>query len=327
MVKTEYKIGFIGSGLIAKKHLLVIKSNYKDIKIAGCLNPKFNHKNKENLNYLENIFGRLYCDLNEWLNSEKPDVVYICTPPFARFDYERELIKRGIHYFVEKPPLSSNQNDLVKLLEDKYQIVIKLGYQWRYLKFNNELIDLIRDDDIGYINILRFNGLPFQDWKLNHKLSFGNTYERLMHVTDYCEYIFNKNLNPISFTVGESKINNTIESNSNLPDAEVFVFKIGDAIGTMSSVSYSQSNDIFEITFVGKKYIYRISANTNKKIKLEVVSLNKVIKKYSDLTDELYVRESIDFIESVKNKDFSSTMTYLKSIETATRVLDTINNK
>ncbi len=326
MVKTEYKIGFIGSGLIAKKHLSVIKKNSKHIKIAGCFNPSFKDKNKKSLSCLKKTFGQLYSNLDEWLNSENPNIVYICTPPFARFSYEKELIKRGIHYFVEKPPLSSSQHKLSSLLRNNNQPIIKIGYQWRYLKFNSDLINLINNDNVGYVYAIRFSELPFQDWKINYKLSLGNTYEKLMHVVDYCEYIFGKTLNPINFINSKSEINKTIESSCTLPDVEVLTFKIGNSTGTISSINYSQGNDIFEITFVGRKNIYKIIAKDNGKINLEIIKSNKTTKRYSDLADELYIREFTDFIKSIKNKNHSSTTTYLKNLITSTKVLKIIKN-
>lgn len=321
----KYKIGFIGSGLIARKHLSVIKKLHKEIDIAGCYNPNFKGKNEENLLYLKGVFGRLYLDFEKWLDLENPTMVYICTPPFVRFDYEEKLVKRGIHYFVEKPPLFFNQYDLIRLLKNKEELVIKIGYQWRYLKFNKKLINLIKNDTIGYIYAIRFDELPFQDWKINYNLSAGNTYEKLMHVVDYCEFILGKSLSPVYFVKSESNIGKTIEPDSTLPDTEVLTFKIGDSIGTISSVSYSQSNDIFEMAFVGKRYIYKITTKSNGKIYLEVLKSNKIVNKYSDSTDELYTRETTDFISCIENKDFGSTATYMNSIRSAIKVLSTIN--
>lgn len=326
MSKQRFKIAFIGSGLIARAHAATLKKISDSLEITSCFNPKFKDYSNKQLSYCQNIFGKLHFDFQNWLNSESPDIVFICTPPFARYEYERALIKKDISYFVEKPPLTADQDKLIQYLKDNKNIHVKIGYQWRFLNFNDRLVKLISDDEIGYIHAIRYSSPPFQEWKLDYELSGGNSYEKAMHFIDYCEYIFKKSVKPLSFVSSNSLINKVIEPNCNLPDSETLVFKSDNCIGVISSVSYSQGNDLLEISFVGKKHVYRVSTKVDGAVLLEVINSNKTLKSYSDVSTELYKREIKDFIKRLKSNKPYNNNDYYKSIETAKAILMTIKN-
>lgn len=43
--------------------------------------------------------GEVFTDYVEMLDTVKPDIVFVCIPPYCHGDVERNLIKRGIHFF------------------------------------------------------------------------------------------------------------------------------------------------------------------------------------------------------------------------------------
>ena len=47
--------------------------------------------------------GKAFTDYKEMLDEVKPDMVFICIPPYCHGEVEDEVIKRKIHFFVEKP--------------------------------------------------------------------------------------------------------------------------------------------------------------------------------------------------------------------------------
>lgn len=326
MTKQRFKIAFIGSGLIAKAHASTLKKISDSLEITSCFNPKFKEYSANQLTNYQKIFGKLYYDFQEWQSSENPDIVFVCTPPFARYEYEKALIKKNISYFVEKPPLTTHQNKLIQHLKDRKNILVQIGYQWRFLNFNDRLVKLINDDEIGYIQSVRYSSPPFQDWKLDYELSGGNSYEKAMHLIDYCEYILKRSVKPVSFVSGRSHINKLIDENCSLPDSETLVFKSDSCIGVISSVSYSQGNDLLEISFVGKKHIYRVSAKIDGTVLLEVINSNKTLKSYRDVSSELYKREIKNFLSRLKSNKPYNNDDYVRCIETASGILRTIKN-
>lgn len=324
--KQRFKIAFIGSGLIAKAHVATLQKISKSLEITSCFNPKFKDYSVNQLTNYQKIFGKLYYDFQEWQSSENPDIVFVCTPPFARYEYEKALIKKNISYFVEKPPLTINQDNLIKCLKDNKNVLVHIGYQWRFLNFNDRLVKLISDDEVGYIHAIRYSSIPFQEWKLDYELSGGNSYEKAMHFIDYCEYILKRSVKPVSFVSSRSLINKLIDENCSLPDSETLIFKSDSCIGVISSVSYSQGNDLLEISFVGKKHIYRVSAKIDGTVLLEVINSNKTLKSYSDVSNELYKREIEDFLCRLKSNKPYNNNDYVRCIKTAGGILRTIKN-
>src|SRR3989338_1739092 len=103
-VKRKYKVGFIGIGTMARKHLSIITELSKkrlipSIDIVGHLGSRRKPAG--------NRFGKLFTNIDEFIKTTKPDLVYLCTPPFARAIYEKLLIENNISYFVEKPTLNT----------------------------------------------------------------------------------------------------------------------------------------------------------------------------------------------------------------------------
>lgn len=323
-----YKVAFIGSGLASRIHLKNLKDLSSKITLSGCINPHFENYEKERLIIYKKLFGKIFTDIDKLLNLEKPDIVLLCTPPFARFQYEKMLISKGINYLVEKPPLFRRQEDLIELLNKHNNSTISIGYQWRYLEFNNYLSRKIKEDKISHINIRRFTTLPFVPWKYNNRKSCGTIYERLMHAIDYCEYLFKDYVEPISYSSNLPLISKNIEGESSLPDAEILVFRINNILGNISTVSCCQDNDVDEISLVGEKNIYKIVSKSNGTIKLDILINNKIVETFIDSSKELYKRELLDFLYALKNKEnsISKREEYLKAINTSQRVLKKINN-
>jgi predicted dehydrogenase len=84
-----------------------------------------------------------YGSVQAMLDEARPDAVIIGLPPFAhglptKFDFELECARRGVHLFVEKP-ISSHPLDQVALVRDELkklaeerQVVVSVGYMFRY---------------------------------------------------------------------------------------------------------------------------------------------------------------------------------------------------
>ncbi len=91
----------IGSGLIAgKKHIPAFrKLRSKTELVAIC------DLNLAAAKEVADRFGipRTYSDVGEMLNTEKPDLVDICTPPQTHTRLALEAMRHGCHVLVEKP--------------------------------------------------------------------------------------------------------------------------------------------------------------------------------------------------------------------------------
>lgn len=100
------KINLVGCGGISKCHLNSIKSlNLKNAEltaVADIIPEKADRIAKEH-------GCNAYYDYIEMLDSEKPDVVHICTPHYLHVDMAVAALERGINVVLEKPCATSRE--------------------------------------------------------------------------------------------------------------------------------------------------------------------------------------------------------------------------
>lgn len=94
------KVNLVGCGGISKCHLNAInllKDKGAELTaVADIVTEKADRKAKENS-------CKSYYDYKTMLDSEKPDVVHICTPHYLHVDMAVEALKRDINVVLEKP--------------------------------------------------------------------------------------------------------------------------------------------------------------------------------------------------------------------------------
>src|SRR5690606_10137714 len=92
------KIGFIGAGGIAERHVGVL-CQMKNVDITGIADSDFGRAGE--------LAGRLganaYNSHTDLIAMEDLDAVYICVPPFAHGLVEAAVIAAALPFFVEKP--------------------------------------------------------------------------------------------------------------------------------------------------------------------------------------------------------------------------------
>ena len=95
----EIKCGIIGCGVIAPTHVESYQKIEGVIVKSACdLIPERAQAFVETAGS-----GKAYTDYVTMYDEVQPDMVFICVPPYCHGDIEFETIKRGIHFFVEKP--------------------------------------------------------------------------------------------------------------------------------------------------------------------------------------------------------------------------------
>ena len=303
----KYKVGFIGTGMMAQYHLSLLKKMVRNKKIPefnliGCYDTQLKKSTWfSKLNHCKN-----YQSFKKFISEGSPDIVYLCTPPFARINYETVLIKRNINYFVEKPPTICSQYRLLRhLTSDKLKkIFIQPGFQWRYFDFNKNLKNFIKNDQIRLVIGSRLNPLPFHDWRLDKSLSGGPIFDRVIHMVDFCKFIFGGNLKILKHYQNRCVLSKKIDKKCNLSDSEILIFKINDILCNISTANYLQGNNILEMKFIGKENIYKIFLNRPNLMVLQIINNNKIIKEFTEQKDQAFERENIIFWQSIfKNKD------------------------
>ena len=125
----QVRIGFIGAGLIANRHLGDLLG-FHDVRVVAVadLEPE------RAAGLAERCGGTAYAEFEEMLDREHLDGVYICVPPFAHGQPEAAVLDRGLPFFVEKPlgaDLATAETIAARVAAES--IVTATGYHWRYL--------------------------------------------------------------------------------------------------------------------------------------------------------------------------------------------------
>lgn len=95
------KVAIIGCGNIAQVHAKCI-SLFKEHELCGAADCDFNKA----VVLTEKYGGKPYCNWLDMIESVRPEVVHICTPHNLHAEMTCEILKRNIHVFTEKPPVT-----------------------------------------------------------------------------------------------------------------------------------------------------------------------------------------------------------------------------
>lgn len=180
------KIGFVGVGGIAKRHLTNCK-NRPDVKMVGHCDV-----NLERAKQIAAEFGgNAYHDFRELYDKEKPDAIVICTPPFAHGDIEIEASKRGIHFFVEKPVAvnMATANRVAEAVADT-GIIAQVGYMFRRAEGPKKARELLQGRAIAMVQEHYYMpGLPPPPWWPKMALGGGQLIEQATHMLDLGRFL------------------------------------------------------------------------------------------------------------------------------------------
>ncbi len=180
------RVGFVGVGGIAKRHLKATKKR-DDLEMVGYCDVALERAEAAAKEY----GGQAYQDFNALYDREKPDVVVICTPPFAHGDIEEGAAKRGIPFFVEKPVAVNMElaNRVAKAVRDS-GIATQVGYMFRFAEPLLKVRDLLQERRPAMVQAHYYMpGLPRPSWWPKMELGGGQLIEQATHMLDLGRFL------------------------------------------------------------------------------------------------------------------------------------------
>jgi predicted dehydrogenase len=174
------RITFVGAGSVARRHVGVL-TRLGGVEVVGVFDPS-----APAAEALARDCGAVsYGSVDQALDVGRPDAVYVCVPPFAHGAPEKDVIARGLPFFVEKP-LGTDlavAEDVARLVEEN-GLVTGTGYHWRCLdtvaRAHQRLAELPPLLATGYWLDKR----PPVAWWARQDRSGGQVVEQLTHVLD-----------------------------------------------------------------------------------------------------------------------------------------------
>lgn len=240
------KLAMIGCGGIGSYHLGHFLQ-FNDIELAG-----FCDLIKERADsFVERAkSGKAFTYYKDMLDEIKPDMVFICIPPYCHGEIENELIDRDIPFFCEKPV--GLDLDMVKKIRDRIEekkLTTAVGFQCRYSSTNDPARKFTAENEILFVEATRMGGMPGVDWWRQKKLSGGQFVEQTIHNLDIIRYVFGE---PVEvFAYGTRGFMKDIP-NYDTDDIQAAVAKFENgALGMFATGDYATSGAAFEhkVTF------------------------------------------------------------------------------
>lgn len=174
------RIGFIGAGGIAHRHLGVLEG-FADVEIAAFADPAIERAQAA----AERFGAAAFADLEAMLDAQRLDALYICVPPFAHGAPERAALARRLPFFVEKPvSLDLEAAEAIARSVAAEGLVTGVGYHWRYLDTVEEVARLLADNPAQFLSGYWLDSTPPPPWWWKQDQSGGQMNEQTTHLVD-----------------------------------------------------------------------------------------------------------------------------------------------
>ena len=179
------KVGFVGVGGIARRHLDASKKR-ADIHMAAYCDVAFERAEK----CAQEYGGTAYRSFTDLYDREKPDAIVICTPPFAHGDIEEEAARRGIHFFVEKPVANMETANRVARVVEETGLITQVGYMFRTAEPIKKVREMLSTRAVAMVQAHYYMpGLPPPAWWPKMALGGGQLVEQATHMLDLGRFL------------------------------------------------------------------------------------------------------------------------------------------
>jgi predicted dehydrogenase len=120
------------------------------------------------------------------LDELRPDVVYLCVPPFRAVALGAALVERGIPFLAEKPLAATDDAGPRRLAESiaARGLVVAVGYHLRGLESLPELRERLRENPARLVSGRWLGSTPGPDWWRRVDQGGGQVVEQATHLYD-----------------------------------------------------------------------------------------------------------------------------------------------
>ncbi len=177
---TSTKIGVVGAGVIARRHVRTL-SRFPDVQVRAVADVQ-----AERAQDLAATVGgaHAYDDPHLMLDQEQLDAVYLCVPPFAHGELDLEVVRRGLPMFVEKPIAADLATaERIAVAVEQAGQVTGVGHHWRWLDTVEAARELLADNPARLVSGYWLDSTPPIRW-WQQATSGGQFVEQTVHIVD-----------------------------------------------------------------------------------------------------------------------------------------------
>lgn len=250
------RIGFIGVGGIAQDHIRVLMK-MEDVNIVSVFDL-----NADNARRAAEATGAQVMDnADQVLDKQRIDLVFICTPQFARGDLEVVAARRGIPFFVEKPLGVDAEvvRQKAKIIQET-GIIHAVGYVLRYYDTVRRVKQYLEGRRPHLIQGVRIGGSHPAKWWKQLDMSGGHLVDTATHQVDMIRYVAG-NVREVQAAFGRVSFERTAPE-STIPDAGAINFIMDSgAVGTLTESCLSPFYGGSDIKLFGPDFFIHLSQN------------------------------------------------------------------
>lgn len=306
------KIALIGAGKMGLSHLSILGA-HPSVEIVGVCDTS-----KMVVEVLERYSGfKCFSDYQKMVDESLPDAVFVAVPTKYHYPMVKELLKRGIHVFTEKPfCLNPDESNELTQLAKKHSLVNQVGYHNKFVGTFREVKKLVKEGYLGEIN--HFQGEAYgpvvikkksETWRSDPSEGGGCLMDYASHVID----LINDIVSPIVTCKGS--ILKSIYS-KNVDDSVYALVGIKSGVSGVISVNWSDETYrkmSTSITIIGTEG--KIVSDANElKIYLKGDKLPKGYSKGWNVKYVTDLTEEVNFY--LRGEEYSAQIDYfIKSVE------------
>ncbi len=299
----QTRIGFIGAGFVAGKHLRALQG-FDDVMVAAVADPTPERAQS----FAERCGGTAHSSALDMLEKEQLDAVYICVPPFAHGPLEAAILERGLPFFVEKPLATDLATaETIADLVAARGVVTATGYHWRYLDTTEQAQELLSKNPPRLMLGYWLDVTPPPEWWVTEASSGGQIVEQTTHIFDLTRLL-----------VGEVTRVYAVSSRTERPayphadicdvSAATLHFASG-AVGTIASTCLVHWPHRMGLHLIGEGMVIELTefdmiVDTGQGRPLQQVKVNP------------FAREDRDFIDAVQGKPNRIRVPYAEALKT-----------
>jgi myo-inositol 2-dehydrogenase/D-chiro-inositol 1-dehydrogenase len=180
------RLGLIGAGWIAGLHLEALERLGRT-QLVGVVSGTGAGARV----VAERWGGLAFDDAGAMLDEARPDVVYLCVPPFRAVEFGALLVRRGIPFLTEKPLAAADGDGPARLAAaiERTRLVVAVGYHLRALDILPVVRSRLAASPPGLIVAQWLDGTPAPAWWGVGEEGGGQVIEQATHLYDLARHL------------------------------------------------------------------------------------------------------------------------------------------
>lgn len=182
----RHRLGLIGAGWIAGLHLEAL-ARIDRTELVGVVSGT----GAGAATIADRWGGTVYEQAAAMLDDAKPDVVYVCVPPFQAVAIGELLVARGIPFLTEKPLAAADGDGPVRLAGaiERAGLVVAVGYHLRALDIIPEVRARLLASPPGLVVAQWLDSTPGPSWWGLAAQGGGQVVEQATHLYDLARHL------------------------------------------------------------------------------------------------------------------------------------------